>query len=110
MAATLKSRFPTIIAELRPKVSSSIKFGAELIAEDAQERVHRDTEDLYHAIHTERTGPAEYAVIAGDDQVFYGHLEEFGTSHSPPHPFLVPAVEAQEENVVALVAAALKGL
>ena len=60
--------------------------------------------------HTERTGTGEVSVIAGDSDVFYGHLVEFGTTHTPARPFLIPAAEANREEVVASVRAALKGL
>jgi HK97 gp10 family phage protein len=108
--ATLKSRLPMITAQLRPRVSAAVKEAAETIAVGAKERVHVDSGDLRDSIHVERTGAAEYSVIAGDENVFYGHLEEFGTSHSPPHPFLVPAAEAGRSVAAGLVTAALRGL
>lgn len=110
MAATLKSRLPGIAASLQPRVSAAVKEGAERIREAAQERVRVRTEELHHAIHTEHVGPAAYAVVAGDDDAFYGHMLEFGTAHSPAFPFLVPAVEAEKDTVVDLVHIALGDL
>jgi HK97 gp10 family phage protein len=110
MSATLKSRFPQIIASIRPRVSVAVKESADAIKEGAQERVPRDTEDLYHAIHVERVGVAEYSVVAGDDDVFYGHMVEDGTAHSAPRPFLVPAAEVERPLAEARVTAALRGL
>lgn len=112
MAATLQSRLPAIIAELRPKVSKAVKVGAELIAEEARTRVPVGPPDkhLKDHIHVEREGPAAYYVVAGDDDVFYGHMVEHGTAHSGPHPFLVPSVEASRDEVVAAVTVALRGL
>lgn len=110
MPATLKSRFPTIIAQLRPRVSMAVKESAQEIEAGAKERVHVDTGDLREAIHVERVGVAEYAVVAGDDDVFYGHLEEFGTIHSSPHPFLIPAAEAEAPRAAARVTAVLRSL
>jgi HK97 gp10 family phage protein len=114
MAATLMSRLPEIAAELQPKVSAAVKTGAEIIAEAADANLvaggHLRTDDLGQAIHVEHAGPAEYRVVAGNEKAFYGHMVENGTSHSPPYPFLVPAVEENEDTVVYLVTAALRDL
>lgn len=113
MPATLESRFPQIIAELRPKVSAAVKTSAESIAENAKTKVADPApvgEGLRAAIHVEREDVAEYSVVAGDEKVFYGSMVEFGTSHSAPHPFLVPAAEEGLPEAVALVTAALRGL
>lgn len=113
MSATLKSRFPMIVAELLPKVSAAIKTSAEVIAEDAAQKAPDRTplgDGLVASIHVEREKAGEYSVIAGDDDVFYGHMVEFGTSHSSPHPFLIPAMEEKKPVAEALVTAALRGL
>jgi HK97 gp10 family phage protein len=112
MAATLKSRLPLIAAELRPKVSAAVKVGAEGIAGHARARVSVGAPDVHlrDAIHVERRGPASYAVVAGDEQAWYGHLVEFGTVHSAPRPFLIPATEDGRDDAVAAVRAALVGL
>lgn len=107
---TLKSRFPEIEAELRPRISAAVKAAAEGIEHGAKERAPVDTGALRSAIHTERRGPAEYAVVAGDSQAWYGMLVEHGTSQNPPHPFLVPAAEIGREAAEGLVRAALRGL
>jgi HK97 gp10 family phage protein len=110
MGATLKSRLPEIAAELRPKVSAAVKQGAEMIAADAQARVHVRSGELQNRIHTERRGGGEYAVVAGDGEAFYGHLLEGGTDIAPPYPFLTPAFEENEGEVVRLVQFSLKTL
>ena len=112
MAATLKSRLPLIAAELRPKVSAAVKLGAIAISDTAKKRVAVGAPDVHlrDAIHVEREGPAAYSVIDGDDQAWYGHLVEFGTVHSAPRPFLIPAVEDERDEVVSLVRAALGNL
>jgi HK97 gp10 family phage protein len=113
MPATLKSRLPLIAAELRPKVSAAVKASAELIEARAKVRVHDRPPigvGLVAAIHTEREGAAGYRVVAGNNDAWYGHLLEHGTSHSAPYPFLVPALEESTEEALALVRAALTGL
>lgn len=113
MPATLKSRFPEIIAEMRPRVGAAVKQAAEVIAEDAATKVPDPSpvaQGLIAAIRVERQAAAEYAVVAGDSETFYGHMVEFGTSHSAARPFLIPALEENEQNAEALVTAALRGL
>jgi glycosyltransferase involved in cell wall biosynthesis len=50
----------------------------------------------------------EFEVRAGSTEVFYGHIVEHGSTHTAPHPFLIPALEASRAAVVADVHAALK--
>jgi HK97 gp10 family phage protein len=99
------NRFPQIIATLDPRLEEALDLGRQAIASDARSRVHVDSGDLRDSIHVDD----EY-IVAGDGDVFYGHYEEFGTVHSPAHPFMVPAAEANRDTVVALAAAALRGL
>lgn len=114
MPATLKSRLDGIALELQPKVSAAAKAGAEIVAEAAAANLiaggHVLSEDLANEVHVERAGPGEYAVVAGGDDAFYGHMVEGGTDHSPPYPFLMPALEENQDTVVFLVQGALEGL
>lgn len=110
MPAKLTSRLPLIAAELQPKVDVAVRAGAEGIATHARARVHDAPpigEGLVAAIHVEHEGPARYSVVAGNDEVFWGHLLEHGTSHSPPYPFLIPATEDGRDEATNLVRAAL---
>jgi HK97 gp10 family phage protein len=114
MPATLKSRLDGIAAELQPKVGAAVKAGAEIVSEAAVANLvsggHVLNDELGPAIHVERKGAAEYSVEGGDETAFYGHMVEHGTSHSPPYPFLVPALEEHEDEVLFLVQGALEGL
>lgn len=113
MPAKLFSRIPAITASLDPRVDVAIGQGAELIAESAKARVPDAPpigEGLVAAIHTEHEDTSTYSVVAGDSDVFYGHMVEHGTSHSAPHPFLVPAAEEQKDHVVDLVQVVLRTL
>lgn len=100
-----RSRLPLIAAEMHPRVEEAIDRGTEIIAGSARDKVPVDEGDLRDAIHTD-----EGYVIAGDEDAFYGHMVEHGTSHTSPRPFLIPALEEKRAEVVALVAAALRGL
>lgn len=121
MPATLKSRFPQIIAGLDPRVNAAVKAGAELVAARAKARVPDAPpigQGLVEAIHVESTETAwagagtegGQLVIAGDREHFYGHMIEFGTSKMAPRPFLIPALEESKGEVISLASAALKGL
>lgn len=118
MAGTLKSRLPMIAAEIRPRVSAAIKAGAEIVAEDAAARAPYGPGIVHIRDHfvVERTGPAKYRVYndalseTGKYQVPYAYMVEFGTVKNAPRPFLVPAKEAHEDDVLELVRAALEGL
>jgi len=114
MPATLKSRLDGIAASLQPKVGAAVRAGAETVSETAQANLHAGghvlSEDLANATHVERRGGAEYAVVAGDDDAFYGHMVENGTTRAAPYPFLVPALEECEDTVLFLVQGALEGL
>jgi HK97 gp10 family phage protein len=103
----LKSRLPAIAAELHGLIEAALVPGAQIVAEQAKQRVPVESGDLRDAIHVD-TQPEGVYVIAGNRNVFYGHMVEHGTSHSPPEPFLVPALEANQKTVVELAKQALK--
>ena len=105
-----RNRFPQIIAELTPKLGAAVQAGAEIIERGAKERAPVDEGNLRAAIHTDRDGPLAVRVVAGNADVFYGHLVEHGTVRTAPRPFLVPAAEAARGEVLALVRTALRGL
>lgn len=118
---TLKSDLPEIIKALPVAVRAAVMVGAEQISTDAKALVPVEDGELQRAIHVELVqDPTETAllsgrsseggvyVVAGDDDVFYGHMVEHGTTHSPPHPFLVPALEANRKAIEEEIAAAIK--
>ena len=112
MAATLKSRFPEIVAELRPRVREATEKAAEMVAESARQKAPLGPGDVHLRDHisVEAEGPAGFLVLAGNEDTFYGHMVEFGTSHSAPEPFLLPAAEENVDAAAALLTAALRGL
>lgn len=105
----LKSRLPKIVAGLAPAVREAAGTGADMIVQDAKGRVHVRSGDLRDAIHADEQPEGIY-VLAGDTDTWHGHLEEHGTSHSAPHPFLVPAFEENADTIVKLVAGAVRRL
>lgn len=104
----LTSRLPEITAALPPAVHAATLHGAEDVAEGARERVPVVSGRLHDAIHVEEI-PEGAAVVAGDKEVFYGHLVEHGGAiNRPPHPFLIPALEANRERIEHEVVAAIR--
>ena len=112
MPTRLESRFPQIAAELAPRVKEATKEAAEIVAEDARRRAPLGPGDMHLRDHitVEPEGIAGYLVLAGNEETFYGHMVEFGTSHSAPQPFLLPAAEENVDTAAALVSAVLRGL
>jgi HK97 gp10 family phage protein len=110
----LKSRLPEIVAELPARLDGVAKAGAELVCASAKERApydaHKSPGDphLRDALHVEKVKVGTYAVVAGDSDVFWGHLVENGTTHSAAEPFLIPALEEDKPEVVSLAEAAAR--
>jgi HK97 gp10 family phage protein len=95
-------------------VDHAVDSGAERVVQSAKDRVPIRSGALRNAIHTEderdpRGGQRTF-VIAGNDDVFYGHLVEHGTTHVAPRPFLVPALEEHRADIVMAAAAAIRNL
>ena len=109
MPAFLRSRIPQIIAAMPAQVTTAVHAGGEMIAEDARMRVPVDEGDLQDAIHV-RKAELEAHVVAGNSEIYYGHMVEFGARSGPIQPFLVPAKEAREGDVVNGIANVLKAL
>lgn len=105
-----KSRLPQIAADLGMRMDAVAREGAELIADEARDRVPVDTGRLQDAIHVERIHLGEYAVVAGDNEAFYGHIVEHGGAFTPARPFLVPALEDNRAQIIALASLELRGL
>ena len=109
MSVTLDSRLGEIARKVGPTAVRALRPHMDAIALGAKARVPVETGALQRAIHVD-SEPNGYSVVAGDRDVFYGHLVEHGTRHSPPHPFLVPAFEAEKPPLLAGVAKALGDL
>jgi HK97 gp10 family phage protein len=103
------NRIPEMIIELDVRVQEAVETGARKVADEAKARVRVDTGKLRDAIHVEPEKLDAY-VIAGDDDVWYGHLVEHGTTKIPPRPFLVPSLDSNRSGIVKDVRDRLKGL
>lgn len=123
MPVNLRSELPDIANGMKRRANRGLKEGAELVAKTAALNAPYDPDEdevhLRDRIHVERRGTGEYAVVAGDDEAWYGHLIEHGTARggkpggrgergpTPPRPFLVPALEVHFEDIVRLVKEAI---
>lgn len=105
----LRSRLPQIIAELPGASDEALKDAAEQLAEAVRERVPVASGALRDAVHVQEVEHG-YAVVAGDSDAFYGHMVEFGTTHTAARPFLIPAFEAQKDEILGAVEDALEDL
>jgi HK97 gp10 family phage protein len=94
-----KNNFAAIANQIPAEMEASIAEGAALVAQYAKSRVSVRTGALRDAIHVKRDGWTEYLVVAGNNDVFYGHMVEFGTNHSGAQPFLIPALESARKEV-----------
>ena len=92
------SKLVQAMREIHDDAMRAARLTAEVVEKGAKSRVPIDSGDLRDAIHVE---PVEdgYAVVAGDSDVFYGHIVENGSVNVPPRPFLVPALEAERDNI-----------
>lgn len=108
MPVVFKSRIPQIMVELPAAVDAAVAAGAHLVEARAKGRVPVASGKLRDAIHVERDGIAEYEVLGGDGDAWYGHLVEHGTTHTPPRPFMVPSLEESRKETLALVAGAVR--
>lgn len=109
----LRSRIPQIVVEIEHFVEDAIEEGAEDVRAAAEARLqpHRVTGRLAEETHVHKE-PEGFYVVAGDDtgDVFWGHMLEHGTSHSPPYPFLVPSLEERRGRIVNRVSGRLRNL
>jgi HK97 gp10 family phage protein len=101
-------RIPVIARALDGRIDQGLREVADDIAQDAKQRAPVNTGSLREAIHVEKDDG--YMVIAGDDDVFYGHFVEFGTTETGARPFLLPALEGKRFSAAARVAAKLREL
>jgi HK97 gp10 family phage protein len=110
---SLTSRFPQIAASLQPRVTAALREAADEVADEARGRVVVASGDLRDSIHVDQDGDDVY-VVAGNDDVYYGHLVEFGSTPGgtpmPARPFLIPALEAKRDDIVRSVKTVLRTL
>lgn len=111
MPVTLKSRLPEISTAIPLKVGAVIHAETEKMAADAQERARSQYQgsEPFHIeagegnVKGQGTG---YGILAS----WYWFFGEFGTSHQPARPYMLPAVEAGKDKMVEEIRATLEKL
>jgi HK97 gp10 family phage protein len=93
---TVKSRLAEIATQATMGADDRLRQSAERIAQGAVQRAPRRTGELAESIGVEQIGPFEYAVVADIPWRFL----EFGTVKMGAQPFMVPAAEAERDNLV----------
>jgi HK97 gp10 family phage protein len=105
MSVRLTNRFPEIEKELPVRVHEAILSGAHKIARDASDHAPVESGTLRDSIAAEPSHTGAEIKAA-----WYWFFVEFGTSHSPAKPFMIPAAEANRDNLARDVSAELKRL
>lgn len=94
---------------------SLVRDSANAIEDRAMQLVHIRRGDLARAIGQSGSGINRKVGIAKSDvperggssshrhPAVYAHFEEYGTDHSPAHPFMRPAADAEEPRFMARV-------
>ena len=125
-AGELDRTFARMIGAVMPQRAEAAAIAAgEVFADEMRRLVHRRSGNLHDSI-VVSTESLNYSARAlngfsakvfvgpskgGHPDGFYGHLEEFGTFHSPAHPFVAPAFEnKREEAQDVLVARMWRGI
>lgn len=93
------SRLHQIAAALGRKAELTEEEVADRVTERARDRVPKRTRALHNAIHKEPADGGGFYVLAGDDDVFYGHIVELGSVHTAAQPFLIPATEETKSEI-----------
>jgi hypothetical protein len=108
------SSLPEVAAKMVAGVDAAMVEGANRVKDEADRRLepHRLTGELERQTHVDAKQREGVYVMAGDPSegefAFWGAFLEFGQGHGPPYPFLVPALEQEQEGIVGMVAAAVR--
>lgn len=97
------NRFLELAEQLHRNADTLAKSGAEQIADEARMGVPVDTKALYNSIRVEPIEHGHYQVIAGDQDVDYAAVVEYGrgdTSAYPVQPYMTPASEIARPDII----------
>ncbi len=111
-----------VLRELPPEVASTVgdqalRAASKVIADEAKRNVHQDDGDLHDSIIVIVNRKSKKAAERLAQVTFKpptsrrAHLEEFGTSTYPAHPFLRPAADSKaKESLQAFSKVIARGL
>ncbi len=83
-------------------LKGALRAGGRVIVKDAKQRVPVDSGTLKKSIVvvTGRSKEGALMFVTTKSSAFYSHLIEFGTSKMRPQPFLRPAFDNTQEEVI----------
>jgi len=88
-------------------VTGSIRAAASMLVKEARLRAPKETGDLAKSIGIKKKRPKDRNIVFFTVAPRYkkkhgalGHLLEFGTSKTPAHPFMRPALEAKATHAI----------
>lgn len=93
-------------------IRAAVRKGANIIRDKARQNVQKDTGNLQKSIITSGvkvTGKIAFRVslkqrkTKNSKDPYYGRFVEFGTSKTPAHPFMRPALDESESEVLEIV-------
>lgn len=90
--------------DIRDGLERGIALGGELVKGSARAKAPVDTGQLRSSISSQASG---FNCLVGTN-VEYGIYQELGTYKMPPHPFLVPALEENENEIVNIIKDSIK--
>ncbi len=103
-----------------PQIVQIFQLGGDFVADRARQNVRKRTGELEHAIFARayRRDTVPYVLVGveskepahGHPVVPHGAYLEFGTEHNRAFPFLRPAIDETQDQVVSLIGAALQQL
>lgn len=82
--------------DIRDGLERGVALGGEFVKGSARAKAPVDTGQLRSSISSQASG---FNCVVGTN-VEYGIYQEFGTYKMPPHPFLIPALEENENEIV----------
>lgn len=112
MATVYTSDLPRLMREFERQAEAATRRTAERVADRARANVPADRGFVKETIDA-RPADGGYEVVAGgkgrgrQGRGFYAHILEFGGAGEAPRPFLVPAAEAEQDDLVRGIRGAL---
>ena len=93
----LRRNISNFSRELNEVLPTALKAGALIVQNEAKRRAPYETGTLRRSIHTEMRGNTQ--AFVGTD-VEYAVHQEFGTSKMKAHPYLRPALDEKQQEVL----------
>lgn len=106
---SLSSDLATSSQRVGAKAAKAVRDGAKRIANDAKRAAPRNTGALAASIKTSTTGDGRSGTLSAtvEPTVRYAPFVEFGTFKDAPQPFLFPAMEKHEGDILREIADAI---